>query len=474
MNTEYLRIENGIKTEGRVELLHSIYLQLFQGKTAGMVSGNFFEVDSLIDILTGEDAFSYGRIYYKGELVSLYGSLDCLRGKLTVLNQDRQLVDNLSIAENIFMVQAKPKECAFSNDALNRKAQVVLEQFEIEVDVFKPVITLSNVERSQIELIKAYVCGIEMVIIDQRIDAFMEEEITRIFQLVEKLKAQGVSFVLVDNLLPQVLRYADTLTLFNRGKTIRVLNRQEFEEEKIYSFFTYRYFDKPVSGWSAEEDEVRDEIFRMEGIRSASLRDVSFCLRRGEIVSILCEERKGLEEFVEIMKGELTPCGGKMLLGGRRYEPRDMCRAVRQGVCFIENNPIKNNLFYNMDTFTNLYLVKGTKVRSVWWRKRFQKSIRAYIEKVFNEDISRVPIGMLSTQRLQKLVYHKWLLYKPKVAVCINPFSTVDIYMGIIAREMIWEYAKKGISVVIIQNRWSLQDAESTVYILDDGVLRRE
>lgn len=129
-----------------------------------------------------------------------------------------------------------------------------------------------------------------------------------------------------------------------------------------------------------------------------------------------------------------------------------MCSSIKKGICFIEERAVKENLFYNMNVLENICIAKSARIGGFWRNKAYQRSLQTYIKRLLGEDIYNKPLRGCSMNDLQKISYYKWLFYKPNIIICVNPFSGIDISMREIAGNIINEYRKNNIAVIVLSS----------------------
>ena len=127
-----------------------------------------------------------------------------------------------------------------------------------------------------------------------------------------------------------------------------------------------------------------------------------------------------------------------------------------------------------MNVFDNICIAKGSRVKSLWWKNRYRKNVVQSITELFGEDISDKKLTELDMTTQQKIVYYRWMFFRPDIVVCINPFSTVDIHLSRIAESVIKEYAAKGIGVLVLaQSYWTARNIGDASYVLENKKLQR-
>ena len=464
MRKEYLKIENGIKLMDGKPKLFSIYLTIFQNQINGIITKRKSEMFTIFDILTGLDRFTYGRVYYREVLFSNGGETSFLKDHITIINEVSGLVENLSIAENIFVVRDTGRQVFVDLSNMERKAKYLLNRFEVDISIDRPVGSLSNFERCQIEMLKAFINDAELVLLDFRLNDFTDSEQESFLALATRLKKNGMTFLLFGYVVQTLLYFTDTLTLISDGKTVGIFDRDEYDADVVY-----RLLIGHTMGLGNRMENVQSNVpaaLKLQGITSDYLEDASLTIRKGEIVYLVYTEQKGGKELQDILCGMARQKSGDILVNGKRWKPKDTYYAIRHGVVTI--GP-ENGLFPNMNVFDNLALAKGGELKRIWWSKRYCKSLRQYLLGLFGRDVSDCSVFELTEEERYILLYHRWLLYRPDVTIFINPLSTVNIQMSLKINELIRLFARQGSGVLILTQNSLITDAMNmSVYKMEN------
>ncbi len=459
MKEEYLRIDNGIKQTGGIADLYGIYLQIFKGETCGIISGNMKDIEVLVEILSGKAGFTQAAVYYKGSRVTEQTKW---QRKIAVIDQHSHLVNHLSIAENIYIVHDQKKGFFVNYKNLNRQLESLLQHFGIPIMPDQKVGRLNYLERCQIELLKAFVTGTECVLIDYRFHYFIGNEFEELYETVRKLKGHGMTFIMVDYVISQVMQFADSLMLLHKGKTTGILDRVDFKEDDIRKRLLGELHAPLMNN---AENKYAETALAVKGLVTRHLDGIEFQIRHGEIVTIVMEKRNKLEDLCEVLRGRNKAWQGQILINGKAMKVKGFHHALRQGICFIENNPVENNLFSNLNVYDNICIAKGRRARKLWYNRRYKKHIINGMDELFGKDINESNLYNLSEDELHKIIYYRVMLYHPEVIIYIEPFSTVDIHIAAMVQDMIVHLAKKGIGILILaQNDTAVKQISSAVY----------
>ncbi|MGI6010355.1 MAG: ATP-binding cassette domain-containing protein [Ruminococcus sp.] len=447
MRDELLRIENGIYTVNGYDILAGIQFQIYKNQICGMISAEQKEMEELWKILQGKEILNYGIFYINEKKIEVTDAAEVLASNVMEINGYSQLIQGLSLAENMFVMREGQERSLIHMEEMEKKLQILFDQFSLSLDIHTPVTAMSRLERYQFELIKAYMRGIRLVLLDLRSSDLTFREAEKLFDLIEKMKGRNITFVVWNPILYQLIRFSDQLVILKNGKTARFFERSEFDEKTISLILLGNVDNK-------KKEEVLPKmgipVFQIKSVSDSYLYNISLNVKAGEICFVHCENAEGMSHLYQILSGETQPESGYMLIGKETYHPLDMEDAVGQGVGFIEDSTFSRTLFYNMTVFENICLVKGNFLKAIWRRRRYRESLKKTINQWFQKDICGKKLSTLSETELQKVLFCRWLLYRPRLLVLVNPFIGGCINMNEASMDNIRQIAEQGTGILIL------------------------
>jgi ABC-type sugar transport system ATPase subunit len=273
-----------------------------------------------------------------------------------------------------------------------------------------------------------------------------------------------------------IFEWTNQLAVIRHGKTAAVFDSETINREQLYSVLIKDLKSGKSTGIQEidlEEEKEDLPVLQFEDVGTNVLTDFNLEVEPGEVVKVYYMDDESCEQIIDLLKGGKKPSSGKITLARQEYRVNNIYQAVDKGVCFVEESPYQNMLFYNLNVRDNLCLALSKKVPLFWFRKRFVKSVDQLVKSVNIEEIARVRLRKLEPRILQQIAYYKWFLYAPKVVVCIKPFTETDIHMQKITVEMIGNLKSRGISVIILTSNFSeLYRVEGdTIYIKNGRII---
>jgi ABC-type sugar transport system ATPase subunit len=444
---ELLRIEDGICTVNGYDILAGIRFQLYRNQICGLISGEQMEMEKLWNILLGEETLDYGTVYISEKKIDAADAAEILSSNVVAINRFSQLIKGLSLAENMFIVKERMEHSLIHMDEMENKLAILFDQFDLHLDIHTSVTDISRLERYQFELIKAYMRGIKLVLLDLRGSDLNFRETEKLFSLIRKMKERNMTFAVWNPILYQLIRFSDQMLILKNGKTARFFEHDEFNEKAI-SLILLGNLDE------REKKEVFPEmgksVFQMKNISDSYLYNINLNIKAGEICFVHCENTEGMMHLYHILSGESLPESGYMVMGKQTYHPADMEDAVKQGMGFIEDSTFSRTLFYNLTVFENICLIKGTFFKSIWRKRRYRESLQKTINQWFQKDICNKRLNTLSETELQKVLFCRWMLYRPRILVLMNPFIGGCINMNEMSMDNIRQIAAQGTGILIL------------------------
>ena len=447
MRDELLRIENGIRTVNGYDILAGVRFQLFRNQTCGLISAEQKEMEELWNILQGKEVLDYGTVYINDKKIEPKDAAEVLTTNVMTISGTSQLIKGLSLAENMFIVREGQERSLIHLEEMEKKLGILFEQFHLTLDIHTPVSELNHLQRYEFELLKAYMRGIRLLLLDLRSCSLTFREIESLFAMIEEMKKRNMTFVVWNPILHQLIRFSDQMLILKDGKTARCYEQSEFNEKNISLILLGN-----VTGVNRTEifPEMGEPVFQMKNVSDSYLYNISLSIRSGEIRFVQCENAKGISHLYGILSGKSSPDSGYMILGKQTYEPADMAEAIRLGMGFIEDSTFSDTLFYHLNVFENICLIKGNYLKSLWRKRRYRESLKKTINGWFQTDICSKSLSDLTETQLQKVIFCRWMLYRPRLLVLVNPFIGGCINMNESSMENIQQIAGQGTGVLIL------------------------
>jgi ribose transport system ATP-binding protein len=469
---EILRLEKIITQENGVTLLNHFNLHIFGGEIMGLIPINLQGLESLIELICRNAPLYYGSVYFGEKLVNSYAHSALTRNKVAVIEKEFSLIENLTVADNIYVMRHSFKKYIINSKTLNSQFKMFARDAGVNLNGEQQVEGLTHYDKCIVELLRAVIGGAKLIIIRDISSFISPTDLIKFHKLMHKYTGLGFSFLYISSHHQDAFSICDKVCLMENGKALKVLSKDEFSEEKILPFtnefykschdrqalpqwlndFPWVYRVKStVSGEGfidkkpSQPFKNQQEVLEFRNVSSGAVPNLTFSLKAGECVVLLDKNSNMHIDLLPLLNCERKPQKGRILLDG---EPLTT-KAVKT-VGFIPEKPIQNLLFKEMSYLENMCFSADQKLRSFWMRKRIRKSIVKEYEPMVGPEILAADINKLPVQSLYRLAYYRIHLQNPRIAVCVNPFFGGDMSMRLQICNLIKMLLNKKIAVLIL------------------------
>ncbi len=450
MKREILRIENITIKEKGIKTLNDFFLNLYQGELLGVFVNNAIEKKHLIDLIYGNVEVERGRICYENMPISYEDYVGIRKNKISLIQSTSKLIDDLTIADNIFVIRDKFGRYLIDKKVILEQTQNLLEELGLGIPPGKLVHLLSGFEKTVVEIAKAYGLGAKVIILKDLSSYLADSELNQLTEIIENLKVKGTSFIMIDSFTDILKKFSDRMFVMKNGRNVWTLKGEQINEDILKTYFyTPRH---EISGSGAASSR---SALRFDHVSTGKLAPLSFEIHAGEMLSIIDHDGSYIDEIIKILNGENHSYQGKVFVGDRLFSSRGHWEAIKKELAFIVENPVETMLFKEITAIDNLCFVSGNKINTLWMNSKYRKSCIDNYERFFSKGTLSTRTEALSVYDLQKLVYLKWHLYNPKVVVCTRPFSSTDVELRGITSEMMGLLLEKGIGILVLASNYS-------------------
>jgi ABC-type sugar transport system ATPase subunit len=432
-----IQIEHVTKRFPGVVALDDVSFDIDAGELHAIVGENGAGKSTLMKVLSGVITDYDGQLLLRGQPVRFAGTRDAEAAGVGIIHQELNLVENLSAAANVFLGREKRTRLGLLDDgAMEAAAAELLVQLECHVSPRQPVRELRVGDQQLVEIAKALSLETDVLIMDEPTSALTESEVARLFRVIERLRQRGVTILYISHKMDEVFRLADRITVLRDGRLIRTLRRADTGPREVTHLMVGREIEAVHLGAGRRPGEtvleVRDLSLPWTGhARAWRLKDISFALRRGEILGIAGLMGAGRTELLECLFGSSAePPRGTILLEGRAVSFGHPEEATRAGVALVTEDRKRLGLFANLDVGENITvctLRRAAPGGLVRWGRQRQMAGEVVRDLAVKTAGTEAAITSLSGGNQQKAVIGRWLLTKPKVLLLDDPTRGVDV-----------------------------------------------
>ncbi len=477
MSEDYILELKGItKIFPGVKALNNVQFQLKRGEVHALMGENGAGKSTFIKVITSVHQAEEGEMYLEGKQVHFKGPKEALEAGIAAVYQHATSYPDLSVAENIFMGHEIIKRGIIQWKEMNQQASVYLEQLDADFKPTSEMGTLSVAQQQMVEIAKALSQHAKIIILDEPTASLTNNESEKLYSIVEKLRDEGVSVILISHRMEDMYRLASRVTVFRDAQYIGTYDVDKISSSDLITAMVGReineLFPKP-------EVELGDEIFRVEGMsRAGYFKDVSFRVRAGEIVGLTGLVGAGRTEVVESVCGITKPDAGKVYLEGREIKVKAPKDAMDQGIILLPEDRQKEGLIMSWGLGRNVTLptMKKYAHSSFNDEKKEREISKELLEEVDTKAVTIFdPASSLSGGNQQKVVVAKALGQEIKVVIMDEPTKGVDVGAKAEIYQILGDLALKGYAVILISSEMpEILGMSDRIYVMCNGKVTGE
>jgi len=437
-----------------VRALHDVSLELYPGQVTALVGENGAGKSTLVKILTGIYHPDAGTITVKGEPVSLPTAHAAFEKGITAIHQETVLFDELTVAENIYLGHAPRTRFGLIDwKTMRAEARELLDSMASGIDPDTRLKELGIAKKHLVGLARALSIDAEIVIMDEPTAALSQKEIEDLYVLIELLKEEGRAILFISHKFDEIYRIADRYTVFRDGEMVGKGMIAQTPQDEIVRMMVGRSVEHIFPKVPAEIGETVLEVAGLS--HPTEFADISFALRRGEILGFYGLVGAGRTEVMQALFGITRPSAGTITLEGRQVAPKSAADAIRAGIVYVPEERGAQGVVIGLPIFQNVSLpsLRRTSRASVLRMAEEFVLARTFTERLDLRAASlSQDVGTLSGGNQQKVVIAKWLATNPKVIILDEPTKGIDIGSKAAVHAFMSELVGQGLSVIMISS----------------------
>ncbi|GAA6210102.1 sugar ABC transporter ATP-binding protein [Cognatishimia sp. WU-CL00825] len=449
-----LQLDQITKTFPGVKALDGVQLSLYPGQVTALIGENGAGKSTVVKTLTGIYQPDGGQILLEGAGVKFATPQDAADAGVTAIHQETVLFDELTVAENIFIGHApKTKLGLINKTAMFEQTTKILNDIGAKIDSRVKLKDLSIASRHLVAIARALSVDARVVIMDEPTAALSQTEIEELYELVDTLKAQGKAILFISHKFDEIFRIADRFTVFRDGQFVGEGHIAEVQESDLVKMMVGRAVDQLFPKRHAD---IGETVLTVEKYcHPTEFEDISFSLRKGEILGFYGLVGAGRSEFMQSLIGITRPSNGTVKLDNEIQVLRSPAAAIEAGIVYVPEDRGKQGAITDMPIFQNVTLPSLSKTSRKGFLQMAEEFAlsREYTERLDLRAASLdTNVGALSGGNQQKVVIAKWLATKPKVIILDEPTKGIDIGSKAAVHDFMSELASEGLSVIMVSS----------------------
>ena len=452
-----LEFQNITKYFPGVKALDNICFKAYGGEVLAFLGENGAGKSTLLKVLNGDYRPTGGKYLLDGQEKRFRTPHEAIEEGISVIYQERQILLELSVAENIYLGRMPSNKIGVINTRqANRMAQKIIDDFGLPISPTTKVKDLSIAYQQMVEIMKAYSRNnLKVICFDEPTASLSDAEIDALFMIIEKLKAQGKIIIYVSHRMNEIHRIADKVAIFKDGRYIDTMDAKTTDEQVMIRKMVGRDLGDVYRGLDRNK-VIGDVLLEVKNLSSDYVQPVSFTLRKGEILGFSGLVGAGRTEVMRALVGADSMRGGEILLEGKKIVNKSPRQAIDNGIVMVPEDRKLQGILANLSVEgnINISLMKqnSNALGVVSTRKEAEeaeKGIREFRIKTPSKDKKIVE---LSGGNQQKCIVARWIATHPKVLILDEPTKGIDIGAKSEFYHMICRFAKQGLGVILISS----------------------
>jgi len=460
-----------------VKALDDVHINVYEGEVLGLVGENGAGKSTLMKVLTGITTKDQGTIKLSGKEINPSGPKDSQELGIGIIHQELNLMEHLTVAQNIFIGKEPVKGFLLDNKEENESAYAMLKALNVDIDPNIPVKELTVAKQQMVEIAKALSYDSQLLVMDEPTAALTESEIQELFKVIRDLRDRGHGIVYISHRLDELPQICDRVTVMRDGQYVDTKNMKDITKEEIISMMVGRtIYEKPKVKSAVKEGA--ETIMSVDNLLAHNVKNVSFELKQGEILGFAGLMGAGRTETMRALFGADKKAGGVIKINGKKVSINTPTDAIANGICYLSEDrkgfglavglSVRDNcVMASLDKYTKGLLTDDKKIEEV---------TEEFIKKLaIKTPTTTQKVRNLSGGNQQKIVVAKWLIRNSDILIFDEPTRGIDVGAKQEIYHLINELAAQGKSVIMISSELpELLRMSDRILVMREGIVTGE
>ena len=440
-----------------VKALDDICFRAYGGEVLAFLGENGAGKSTLLKVLNGDYQPNAGKYLLDGEEKNFKSPQEAIEEGISVIYQERQILLELSVAENIYLGRMPVNKLGVINvRQANEMAQKIIEEFGLPIRANEKVKDLSIAYQQMVEIMKAYSRkNLKVICFDEPTASLSDSEIDSLFGIIEKLKKEQKIVIYVSHRMNEIQRITDKVAIFKDGRYVDTVKTGEVSEKEMIRMMVGRDLGNIYESLDRSK-KIGEVLLEVKGVSSDHVKPVSFILRKGEVLGFSGLVGAGRTEVMRAIIGADKLQSGEVFLEGKKITNRSPKEAMRNGIVLVPEDRKMQGILSNLSVSGNINVSlmdkNANKFGIIDKRKEEEeakKGIESFKIKTPSPDKKIVE---LSGGNQQKCIVARWITTNPKVLILDEPTKGIDVGAKSEFYQMICEFAKQGLGEILISS----------------------
>lgn len=464
------------KSFGKNDVLKGVDFTLNDGEIHALVGENGAGKSTLMNILSGVLSKDKGEILIDGKEVDISDTNVAKKYGISFIHQELSDWPELTVMDNIFMNNEIKNGIFLDKAKMRKKCIELLERFDLDINPKTKVSELSVGQRQMMEIAKANLNKVNVLILDEPTSALTNNEIDKLFKLIKRLRDKNVSMIYISHRMEEIFSLTNKITVMRDGKSVSVMDTNKTDEREVVSYMVGRDIGDFYPEMDAEISDVKIELknFNREGF----FKDINIKAKKGEVLGISGLMGAGRTEIMRSVFGLDPKDSGEVFIDGKKIEIKNPADAIKNKIGFVTENRQEEGLILDESIRENISLLNFDKFsKNSFIDKANEKNLSDNLVDSFKvkTQSSESKISDLSGGNQQKVVFAKWYAIGPEILILDEPTKGVDVGAKREIYDLIKELTKKGVSIILISSDLpELISLSNRIYVIHEGKIQGE
>lgn len=453
---DVLEFRNISKYFPGVKALDNVSFQAYGGEVLAFLGENGAGKSTLLKTLNGDYQPDEGSYLINNQPTHFNSPHEAIEAGVSVIYQERQILLELSVAENIYLGRMPTRMGVIDTRKANAMAQEIIEDFGLPIKATTKVKDLSIAYQQMVEIMKAYSRdNLKVICFDEPTASLSDAEIDSLFKIILKLKSEGKIVIYVSHRMSELRAIADKVAIFKDGRYVDTLDAKTTPEDELIRKMVGRDLGDIYSSLDRDK-QIGDALLEVKHLASDYVDDVSFTLHKGEVLGFSGLVGAGRTETMRAVIGADKMHGGEVWMEGKKIHNRSPYEAMKNGIVYVPEDRKLQGILSNLDVADNINISMLDKYSNALGvldsnaeRENAEKSIRDFRIKTPSPNKKIVE---LSGGNQQKCIVARWMATDPKVLILDEPTKGIDVGAKAEFYQMICQFAKQGLGVILISS----------------------
>lgn len=445
-----LKAEHITKQFPGVKALSDVSLEVREHEVLALLGENGAGKSTLIKILAGVQPPNSGDIYVDGEKVRFSSPVAAQNAGIAVVYQELANVSELTVAENLFIKGYGQKNHTLNWKQIYAEAEKIVAEVDLKIDVHKQMGLCTVAEKQQIEIARALYENARVLILDEPTSALNDKEIHQLLENIKKLKNRGVGIILITHKMDEIFAVSDRVAILRDGISVAQKEIQDITEQELIRLMVGREIQDMYPDKNNHPGEV---LLQVNNLHNRHVHDVSFELKKGEILGVYGLMGSGHLELGKTLFGCYPATRGDVVLNGRKVRMNSPKQCLKDGFAFVPSERKAEGLVQIQSVWENIMTAYYENGKNGWLVKRKKES--GIVEKWIRSLSVKTPgpyaaAATLSGGNQQKVVLAKWLEISPEIIIMNEPTRGIDVGSKSEIYKLLNDLCGQGVSIIMI------------------------